>query len=147
MKTLKEALIGRHNVTNSIPGSRTRCVYVSDPNPNEKVWILVPLDDFIRRYHANQVTNGTIEKVIKTKDIIGVWVLPRTGSPASTAFYIRAATGDVEKDFETLVKSRDVPPTVKEFVPRYSLDKNMTIVDYYKKEDHFSKELNELGLK
>jgi len=146
MKTLKEALIGRHNVMNSLPGSWTRCVYVSDPNPNEKVWVLVPLDDFIRRYHSNQVTNGTIEKVIKTKDIIGVWVNPRS-SISNTSFFIRAATGDVEKDFDSLVKSRDVKPIVKEFIPRYALDTNMTIADYYKKEDYFSKELNELGLK
>lgn len=147
MKTLKEALIGRHNVTNSIPGNRTRCVYVSDPRTDGDVWILVELDDFLRRYHANQVRNGTIEKVIKTKDIIGVWVSPKTSSFNDTAFFIRGATGDVEKDFDTLVRSRDITPVVKEFVPRYSLDKNMTIVDYYKKENNFLKELNELGLK
>lgn len=146
MKTLKEALIGRYNASNSIPGNRTRCVYISDPRTNGDVWVLVLLDDFLRRYHANQVWNGTIEKVIKTKDIIGVWVSPET-SMGSNYFFIRAATGDVEKDFDSLVRSRDVTPVVKEFVPRYSLDKNMTIVDYYKKENNFLKELNELGLK
>lgn len=148
MRTLSEALIGKHNINNTSITNDYRCVYITPNNvwsEKECVWVMISAEEARERLNSGELENDTLGSLLNDNRIEAFWILPCDTSSykniGSRSVFARIATGDVKKDFETLVKSRDVKPIVKEFKPNIRLRPSMKIIDYYKKEDYFSKEI------
>ena len=130
------ALIGYHNDSKAI--SFNRLVYITGESSSpDLVWLLILSNEALVRYNRGEFKNDKVLRYCEDKRNIGIWITP---CPSGLyKYYIRAATGDIMKDFSTLILSRTKEPELKEISAKEHIELSETVEEFFKKNDYFKR--------
>lgn len=133
------ALIGKHNINNSVFSDKF--VYVSGYK-NGDVWIFLSARDAMTRFRHHEIDNDRLPNYCSDINNIGIWITPcRNGL---YDYYVRGATGDIMKDFDSLIKSRSHTPFVKEIIINAHINSNETVKQFYERNNYFEDHIKDI---
>lgn len=127
------ALIGHHNISSA--STRNKFVYITGDGGT--VWMLISSDEALKRYNRGELENDKVPSYCEDRRNIGIWITPCISGLYK--YYIRAATGDIMKDFSTLILSRTKEPELKEISAKEHIELSETVEEFFKKNDYFKK--------
>jgi len=127
------ALIGHHNISNA--RTKNRFIYIT--GDQDLVWMLVLSDEALARYNRGELKNDKVPRYCEDSHNIGIWITP---CPSGLyKYYIRAATGDIMKDFSSLILSRAKAPDIKEIDINEHIKYSESIEEFFKRNDYFKR--------
>lgn len=127
------ALIGHHNISSA--RTINRFVYIT--GDEGLVWMLIPSSEAQERFNRGELENDKVARYLTDKDNIGIWITP---CPSGLyKYYIRAATGDLMKDFQSLILSRAKTPDIIELSIKDDMKDKETVEHFFKRNDYFKK--------